>query len=119
MKNARLILLIFFSTILTCGCTKLHETEGSYLTSGQVADNSLSAVLLQGVYSSLEWTFTSFLEIFPLSELTTDEAIAPIRANNWDDNGQWRVLHEQTWDPNNPVIHDCFKSLGGVVYAAT
>ncbi|HYK47574.1 MAG TPA: RagB/SusD family nutrient uptake outer membrane protein, partial [Parafilimonas sp.] len=66
-----------------------------------------------------EWTFTSFLEVFALSELTTDEAIAPTRGNNWDDNGIWRVLHQQKYDPNNSVIHDCFKSLSGVVYAAT
>jgi hypothetical protein len=101
------------------GCTKLHETEGSYLTSQQVADNNLSTNLLQSAYWSLEQPFTSYEKLFALSELTTDEAIAPTRANNWDDNGQWRVLHEQIWDPNNPVIHDCFQDLGGAIFAAT
>ena len=47
----------------------------------------LQPQLLQGVYASLEYTFTSYQEIFPLSDLTTDEAIAPTRGGDWDDNG--------------------------------
>jgi hypothetical protein len=119
MKSGRLILYLVFSTMLICSCTKLKETEGSSLTSGQVAANNLSATLLQSAYLSLENPFTNNEEVFALSELTTDEAIAPTRANNWDDNGEWRVLHEQTWDPNSPVIHDCFQNLGGAIFAAT
>ncbi|HTQ63862.1 MAG TPA: RagB/SusD family nutrient uptake outer membrane protein [Puia sp.] len=119
MKGGRFILFIFFLSTLLSGCTKLHETEGSYLTSGQVADNNLSATLLQSAYFSLEKPFTTYFEIFALSDLTTDEAIAPTRANNWDDNGQWRVLHQQTWDPNSPVVHNCFQDLGGAIFAAT
>ena len=62
---------------------------------------------------------TDFLQVFALSELTTDEAIAPTRGNNWDDNGVWRVLHQQKWDANNDRINVTFNSLGGVVFAAT
>jgi starch-binding outer membrane protein, SusD/RagB family len=119
MKSKSLILFIFLLNTLMYSCTKLGETEGSYLTSQQVADNNLSANLLQTAYYSLEQPFTSYAEVFALSDLTTDEAIAPTRANNWDDNGQWRVLHEQIWDPNNPVIHTCFQDLGGAIFAAT
>jgi len=120
VKNRSFILIIFCSIILAGSCTKLNENVGANLTQGQVSrDSSYAAILLQGVYASLEFTFTSFLEIFPLSELTTDEAIAPTRANNWDDNGQWRVFHQQKYDPNNKIIHDCFNHLSGVVYAAT
>jgi hypothetical protein len=120
MKRRNFILFIFFSIILAGSCTKLNENVGSNVTQGQVAtDSSFAALLLQGVYASLEWTFTSFLEVFALSELTTDEAIAPTRGNNWDDNGMWRVLHQQKYDPSNVVIHDCFNHLSGVVHAAT
>jgi len=120
MKNRKFILFTFLSIMLADSCTKLNETVGGNLTPGQVANDSLSAtVLLQGVYASLEFTFTSFQQIFALADITTDEAIVPTRGNNWDDNGQWRVLHQHKWDPNNAVIYNCFKSLGGVVYAAT
>jgi hypothetical protein len=120
MKRSRVFLIIFFSIMFADSCTKLNEDVGSNLTQGQVStDSSYASILLAGVYNSLEIPFTGFLQIFPLSELTTDEAIAPTRANNWDDNGQWRVFHQQKYDPNNAVIHDCFKSLSGVIYAAT
>ncbi len=115
------IALILFSMVVTIfGCTKLHEKLGGNLSPGQVSTDSLApAILLQGVYNSLEFTFTSYLQVFALSDMTTDEAIAPTRGSNWDDNGQWRVFHQQKYDPNNPVIHDCFNSLSGVVFAAT
>ena len=54
-----------------------------------------------------------------MSDISTDEAIAPTRGTDWDDNGAWRAFHQQKWDANNTHIHDCFNSLGGVVFAAT
>jgi hypothetical protein len=118
MKSKRSVFTIFIAIVFTCGCTKLHETVGGSLTTGQVANNS-AAELLRGVYGSLEFTFTSYLQIFALSDFTTDEAIMPTRGNNWDDNGIWRVLHQHKWDPNNGPIHGCFNNLCGIVFAAT
>ena len=118
MKSKRSVFTIFIAIVFTCSCTKLHETVGGSLTTGQVANNA-AAELLRGVYGSLAPTFASYLEIFALSDITTDEAIVPTRGNNWDDNGIWRVLHQHKWDPSNGKIHDCFKSLSGVVFAAT
>ena len=54
-----------------------------------------------------------------MDELTTDEAIAPTRGGDWDDNGDWRVLHQQKWNSNNSHISDCFNRLNGIAYAAT
>lgn len=118
MKYIGLLLFSMLFTIISC--TKLQEKLGGNLSPVQVSADSLApAILLQGVYNSMEFTFTSYLQVFALSDLTTDEAIAPTRGSNWDDNGQWRVFHQQKYDPNNPVIHDCFNSLSGVVFAAT
>jgi len=100
-------------------CTKLHEIFQSDLTTGQVAADTNTASFLQGVYNSLEGTFTSHLLVFPMSELTTDEAIAPVRGQDWDDNGVWREFHQQKWNTNNSQIRDCFNYLNGTVYAAT
>src|SRR5215831_4764315 len=117
--SKKIILSIFLFTMFTYSCTKLNETLEGNLTAGQIAKDSSTAELLRGVYASLEKTFTSYLEIFPLSDLTTDEAIAPTRGGDWDDNGSWRVFHQQKWDANNSHIRDCFNSLGGVVFTAT
>jgi starch-binding outer membrane protein, SusD/RagB family len=119
MRSGRVFLFIFISNIFTYSCTKLNETLEGNLTPGQVSKDTSAAALLRGVYTSLEYTFTSFQEIFALSDFTTDEAIAPTRGPDWDDNGSWRVLHQHKWDANNSHIRDCFTSLGGVVYTAT
>ena len=118
MKTRRLVFIVFIPIVFICSCKKLNETVGGNLTTGQVTNNS-SAELLRGVYASLAPTFTSYLDIFALSDMTTDEAIVPTRGNDWDDNGMWRLLHQHKWDPGHKTIRDCFKSLGGVVFAAT
>jgi len=117
MKILKTVFVLFISLAFTSGCTKLDETVGGNLTTGQVTN--ITAELLRGVYASLEYTFTSYDQIFPLSDITTDEAIVPTRGRDWDDNGVWRVLHQHKWDPNHYQINACFKSLGGVVFAAT
>ena len=110
-----LTLALFFS------CTKLNETFVGDLTQNQVASNTSSntAALLQGVYQSLQTTFTSHGVIFPLTELTTDAGISPTRGTDWDDNGVNRALHQHKWDANNFFISNGFNNLSGIVYATT
>jgi hypothetical protein len=116
----KIVALIFLSAILVNGCTKLHETFQGDLTQSQVASNPSSATaLLAGVYNSMEAPFTFPFDIFPLAELSTDEAIIPTRGGDWDDNGVWRAFHEQKWDADNIHISGCFNDLGGIIYAAT
>ena len=117
MKFLKSVFVLFISLAFTSGCSKLDETVGGNLTTGQITN--ITAELLRGVYASLEYTFTGYEEIFGLSDITTDEAIVPTRGRDWDDNGAWRVLHQHKWDPNHYIIGKCFKSLGGVVFAAT
>jgi len=117
MRTRRLVFIVLISFVFTSSCKKLDETAAGNLTTGQA--NNSAAELLSGVYASLAPTFTSYLEIFALSGITTDEAIVPTRGNNWDDNGIWRVLHQHKWDPGNSIVRDCFNSLGGVIFAAT
>jgi len=119
MKSKANIFRILFFLLIVAGCTKLKETAGGNLTPGQVSTDTAADVLLRATYASLEYTFTSYQEMLPLTTFTTDEAIAPTRGGDWDDNASWRVFHEQKWDADNSHIRNCFNSLGGVVYAAT
>lgn len=118
LRKIFIVLAAFMMAILQ-RCTKLHETFPGDLTQGQVAADTNTTGLLQGVYNSLEFTFSSHWLVFPMAELTTDEAIAPVRGQDWDDNGVWRQLHQQKWNTYNWVIYYCFNSLNGTVYAAT
>lgn len=97
----------------------MDETVEGNLTPGQVSADSTVAILLRGVYASLELPFTSQNEILPLSNFSTDEAIAPTRGGDWDDNGSWRAFHEHRWNDINSHIHDCFTHLSGTIHAAT
>ena len=94
-----------------------RETLPKVRSAGSGTSNT--AILLQGLYNSLESVFTDHLTVFPLQELCTDEAIAPTRGQDWDDNGVWRAFHQQKWLSNNAKISDCFNGLNGIVYAAT
>ena len=71
----------FTGTLLLTGCSKLHEDFQGDLTQNQVGGpgTANTAILLQGLYNSLESVFTDHLTVFPLEELCTDEAIAPTR----------------------------------------
>ena len=114
------ILYLFITVVFIQGCTKLEEPFRGDLTESQVgADSANTASLLLGIYNSLQYPFCSHTVVWPLQELSTDEAIAPTRGQDWDDNGVWRVLHQHKWDANVYSIKDCFNSLNGTSYAAT
>jgi len=119
MMSKKMVSVILISTIFTYSCTKLNETVGGNLTPGQVAADSSAAILLRGVYTSLTPTFMDPGGVLALSDFSTDEAIAPTRGSDWDDNGSWRAFHEHKWNDINSHIQGCFTQLGGTIYAAT
>jgi hypothetical protein len=102
------------------GCTKLDEKFQGDLTGGQVGGGSANNnALLASVYTAMRVPFQDRSQIYALTEITTDEVIAPTRASDWDDNGAWRQLHLQKWDANHIRLRDVFNNLSGVVFAAT
>jgi len=121
MLQKSFIKYVITGATFLCSCSKLHEDFRGDITQGQVGGSGTTntAILLQGVYNSLASVFTGHLTVFPLQELCTDEAIAPTRGQDWDDNGVWRSLHQQKWISNNAKISDCFNGLNGIVYLAT
>jgi hypothetical protein len=119
LKN-RALLYIAAGIMILDGCTKLDERFLGDTTQGAIASNTgNTATLLQSLYNNLEAVFTSHLTVFPLQELCTDEAIAPTRGTDWDDNGLWRVLHQQKWLSGHATISECFNKLNGLVFAST
>lgn len=119
MKKQSILFIVFGATIIS-GCSKLDERFLGDTTQGTVASNSANtAILLQSLYNSMEFVFASHFRVFPLQELSTDEAIFPTRGTDWDDNGVWRALHQQKWTPNHEEITLCFNGLNGIVFAAT
>jgi starch-binding outer membrane protein, SusD/RagB family len=113
-------LLYLAGIIILDGCSKLDERFLGDTTQGAIASNTgNTATLLQSLYNNLEAIFTYYLIVFPLQELSTDEAIAPTRGTDWDDDGMWRSLHQQKWVSSHPVVSDCFNKLNGLVFSST
>ena len=100
-------------------CTSLEEQYESNLTQDQVSADDLEA-LIRNLRSAVRNALLNpFTDVITLSEIPTDELIAPTRATDWDDNGAWRQLHQHTWTADHQYITACFNDLSGVVYAAT
>lgn len=114
-------LYIALLTTSLFGCTKLDEKFQGNLTSSQVSGgtNSNATALLASVYQSARSSFQDNVGVFALTELTTDELMAPTRAGDWDDNGTWRQLHQHRWDGSHIRLRDLFNNLNGIVFAAT
>ena len=96
-KIYRAVLLLSILSVTTC--TDLQETHNGNLTAYQTANMSNVDALFSNLVNSMKEPFQNpFSGIIPLTEITTDELIAPTRGPDWDDNGIWRSLHQHRWD---------------------
>ena len=115
MKPMRLLFLLL-PAVLICSCTKLDEELRSTLDNASSSVNA--AGLLQSAYESLN-TYQNEARIWALSEHSSDEAIAPTRGPDWDDNGDWRHIHAHTWGPDHAYIRETFRELLQAQFAAS
>lgn len=121
MKQKLPIAFLLLSFLGISNCTDLEEEYNSNLTEDQVDTGSGNVdALLINLTNSLQAAFQDpFGNVISLSEITTDELIAPTRGKDWDDNGIWRQLHQHRWTGDHTLVTDCFNNLNGVVFAAT
>jgi starch-binding outer membrane protein, SusD/RagB family len=119
----RKIVTAFLGTFLLAitSCTDLEEKYGGNLTESQVANDERSVeALLINLDNSLKVAFQNpYGDVITLSEITTDELIAPTRGTDWFDNGMWQQLHQHRWNGDHILISGCFNDLNGVIFAAT
>jgi len=100
------------------GCTKLEENLHGQ-TSGASLGASNVESLLAGAYVSLRSPYQGPFGWWALQQATTDETITPTRGGDWDDNGEWRALFLHRWQTDHVRVHNVFRDLNGVSYAAT
>jgi hypothetical protein len=62
---------------------------------------------------------TPYSNVISLSEITSDELIAPTRGGDWYDNGMWQQLDQHRWNGDHQLVIECFNNLNGVIFAAT
>src|SRR5687767_16006639 len=98
------------------GCTNLDETPLSVITPGSFFTNEAEVKAgLAGVYAQLRSTAPEGA-IYDANEVTTDEIVVPIRGSDWNDNGQWIDLHNQTWSPTSIATSNFFNGAWNSAY---
>jgi hypothetical protein len=110
--------LLALSALVLFSCTDLEEELNADLTFKQAQEISEVEALLAGAYRNIEIFHTQDL-MFALTEHPTDALIPPTRGTDWDDNGNWRVLHTHDWTSENPFITNTFTGLLEGVFNAT
>lgn len=101
------------------GCTKLDEKLGSTLERSEADSVIQVASLLKTAYDGLQLPYQDQSNLWALQEMPSDEAVAPTRGGDWDDNGQWRSLKTHSWTPEHPIIGATFTNLLLLQYSAT
>jgi hypothetical protein len=104
---------IILSLVFGCGMTScsLDEELGSTLTRDQADSLIKVPALLISAYNGLQLPFQDQSNFWALQEMTADEAVAPTRGGDWDDNGVWRALKLHNWTPDHTYISNTFSNI--------
>jgi hypothetical protein len=89
----------------------LDEELGSTLTREQADSLIKVPALLISAYNGLQLPFQDQSNFWALQEMTADEAVAPTRGGDWDDNGVWRALKLHNWTPDHTYISNTFSNI--------
>jgi hypothetical protein len=103
------------ASVLISGCTKLEVQAESELTPGNFPTKPEHFEAAKGIiYTILPANYA--VDYWRLQSLSTDEALIPARAGNWDDGGQYRELHKHTWTPDNAIVKTIWSySFSGII----
>jgi starch-binding outer membrane protein, SusD/RagB family len=112
------IFIILFLTLFSFSCTKLDEQLRSELAENAGAEIKASQILA-GAYSSVAGQFQGNSDLWAMQSLSTDEAIPPTRAGDWDDNGAWRAVATKTWNADLGQVKGQFESMLAAQFAAS
>ena len=106
------------ATLALSGCTKLDENLNGQVNSGALGANDVPG-LITASYTAMRGPYQAPWNWSALQEVTSDEAIVPTRAGDWDDNGAWRALHLHKWSSDDARISDVFRDLNSINYVST
>jgi starch-binding outer membrane protein, SusD/RagB family len=110
MKNKILILsgLVLMGSL---SCTKLDTKLADRIL---VTPSSTPAAgdALNGTYNDMNDLIHGVGGLLNLECNTSDESLVPTRGGDWDDNGDWRVMHQHSWNATRGAIVGAFNTLG-------
>ncbi len=96
-------LMVLLTGWMLTSCTDLNTVIQSELTPENFPTKPEHFEAAKGIiYTILPANYA--IDYWRLQSLSTDEALIPARAGNWDDGGQYRELHKHTWTPDNAIV---------------
>ena len=101
-KNQFIItgLLLCVLSLGTFSCTDLEDVSIDKVTDGSTI---APEKLLDAAYTRM-YVHPTNDHSYALNEHPTDELQGPTRGTDWDDNGQWRQVHEHTWSATHAFV---------------
>lgn len=115
MNTIKKICSAFLIILVVGSCTKLNEDFRSNLEEGASIE---AAQLLVSAYNTLNGPYQQG-DRWCMQELSSDEAIAPTRGGDWDDNGRHRAIHLHTWTADNDYMSNSFNAFGSVIFQSS
>jgi starch-binding outer membrane protein, SusD/RagB family len=112
--NTIILFVCILFVCLLASCTKLDVEVESELTPANFPATQEQFIAATGpLYAQLSAAYA--VPYWRLQELSTDAAIIPARAGNWDDGGQYRFLHKHTWNADHPIVRTVWEwGFGGI-----
>lgn len=116
--------MVLVATVMLSACSKFLEEdskgslteEEAYATKADILNNGVLAMYNYiGGNSDSRGLQGTGRGVFDFNSLTTDEAIAPIRASDWYDGGFWKTLFTHNWAPGTASMKDMWDYLYQVV----
>jgi hypothetical protein len=117
MKNKYIIAFVVCALAIA-GCTKLEEDLHGQVGREDVTKSDVPA-LINSAYKAMRNPFQGPWGWWSLQEFTSDEAIVPTRAGDWDDNGAWRALFLHKYSADHARISGTFRDLNSISYVTT
>jgi len=110
----KIYILIALIVTMATSCTKLDVPVESEFTPDNFPNTPESFVAATGpIYTQLRSSFA--VNYWRMQELSSDEAIIPARDGNYDDGGQYRMLHKHNWNPDHPTVKAVWEwGFGGI-----
>lgn len=94
---SKILLTGFLISVFSLSCTDLEEELFDQVTQENFFQSEEEFISALGAAYTRLYSFGGNGTILPLQEVTTDEMVVPTRGNDWDDGGNWRRLHLQTY----------------------
>ncbi|RJE70609.1 RagB/SusD family nutrient uptake outer membrane protein [Reichenbachiella sp. MSK19-1] len=116
-KSTTLLGLSFL--LVATSCTDLEEIVIDEIVPKDIETvEGIEASLLAATYAKQENVFADYGGVWALQEFSTDEALLPVRGEDWRDGGKWKELHEFGWSAASVVPEGIWIRLNQAVAQA-